>query len=90
VDTAPRAGASVTGPGVFSPTLGAHPELNRILAKSLEKLAVLEGLTVLEVAARCIITSSTPTFPAFSREVVAAYARLEAELTRGVTLNVMA
>jgi hypothetical protein len=69
---------------------GAHLELNRILAKSLEKLAVLEGLTVLEVAARCIITGQTPTLGAFSHEVVTAYARLENELTRGPVLEVSA
>jgi hypothetical protein len=55
----------VTGPGGNSPAL----ELNRILSKALERLAVLEGLTVQEVA--------------FSREVIVAYAKLEAEQTRG-------
>jgi hypothetical protein len=62
---------------------GAHLEVNKILAKSLEKLAILEGLTVLEVAARCIIMGQTPTVGAFSREVVTAYHRLENEQTRG-------
>jgi hypothetical protein len=67
---------------------GAHLEVNKILAKSLEKLAMLEGLTVLEVAARCIITGQTPTLGAFSREVVTAYQRLENEQTRGPKLEV--
>lgn len=70
--------------------IGAHLELNRILAKSLERLAVLEGLTVNEVAARCVITGQVPTFPAFSRDVVMAYARLESELIRGPVLEVRA
>jgi hypothetical protein len=61
-----------------------NSETARILARSLEKLAGHEGLTVLEVAARCVITNHVPVFPAFSREVVSAYARLESELTRGI------
>jgi hypothetical protein len=69
----------MTGQGGHPPTL----ELNRVLAKSLEKLAVLEGLAVLEIAARCVLTGQVPTLPAFSREVVTAYSRLEAEQIRG-------
>jgi hypothetical protein len=67
----------VTGQGDYSPAL------NQILTRALEKLSVLDGLTVLEVAARCVLTGAVPTFPAFSREVCAAYAKLEAEQTRG-------
>ena len=63
--------------------INARSELHQILSRSLEKLAVLEGLTVLEIAARCVITGQTPTFPAFSREVVTAFTRLEIELVRG-------
>ena len=80
----------MTGQGGFPPALGAHLELNRILAKSLEKLAVLEGLTVLEVAARCVLTGKVPTVPAFTIEVITTYARLENELTRGPALEVNA
>jgi hypothetical protein len=63
--------------------INPNSEAAQILARSLEKLAGHEGLTVLEVAARCVITNHVPVFPAFSREVVSAYSRLESELTRG-------
>jgi hypothetical protein len=62
---------------------GYSPALNQILSHALEKLSVLDGLTVNECAARCVLTGTVPTFPAFSREVIAAYAKLEAEQTRG-------
>jgi hypothetical protein len=55
----------------------------QILTNALERLSVLDGLTVNQVAARCVLTGTVPTFPAFSREVIAAYAKLEAEQTRG-------
>jgi hypothetical protein len=67
----------MTGPGDFSPTLAS------ILTRALEKLSVLDGLTVNECAARCVLVGTVPTFPAFSREVIAAYAKLEAEQIRG-------
>jgi hypothetical protein len=59
------------------------PALNQILTQALEKLSVLDGLTIQEVAARCVLVGTVPTFPAFSAEVVAAYAKLEAEQIRG-------
>jgi hypothetical protein len=78
MDRTPRArGERMTGPGDFPPAL------NQILTRALEKLSVLDGLTVNECAARCVLTGKIPTFPAFSREVVAAYALLEQEQTRG-------
>jgi hypothetical protein len=67
----------MTGQGDYSPTLVS------ILTRALEKLSVLGGLTVNECAARCVLVGTVPTFPAFSREVVAAYALLEQEQTRG-------
>jgi hypothetical protein len=44
-----------------------------VFAKSLEKLAVFEVLTVNEVAARCIITGNSQTCPAFNPEDITAY-----------------
>jgi hypothetical protein len=67
----------MTGQGDFSPAL------NQILTRALEKLSILDGLTVNECAARCVLTGTVPTFPAFSREVIVAYAKLEAEQIRG-------
>jgi hypothetical protein len=80
----------MTGQGEKSPALGSHLELHRVLVRSLEKLAAHEGLTVLEVAARCVLSGQTPTHPAYSREVVTAHQRLENELTRGPLLKVNA
>ena len=57
--------------------------LETILLNALTRLATLEGLTVKEIAARCILAGQTPTVPAFSREVVEAYQMLEQDMTRG-------
>jgi hypothetical protein len=70
--------------------INTHSELHRILFRSLERLAVIDGLTVLEIAARCGLMGRTPTFPAFSSDVVSAFAKLEREQTRGPVLEVMA
>jgi hypothetical protein len=58
-------------------------DLANILTKSLERLAMLEGLSSTEIAARCILTGKIPTVPAFSAGVVSIYAKLETEQTRG-------
>jgi hypothetical protein len=54
-----------------------------ILLNALERLAMLEGLSSQEIAARCILSGRVPTQPAFNAEVVAAYAKLEADQVRG-------
>jgi hypothetical protein len=61
-----------------------NSETARILAKSLERLSILDGLTVQEVACRCVLVGRVPVFPAYSKEVVSAYQCLESELTRGI------
>ena len=76
MDSTPRAGAGMIGQGDFSPAL------NQILTRALEKLSILDGLTVNECAARCVLVEMVPTFPAYSKEVCAAYAKPE-----GVTLG---
>jgi hypothetical protein len=68
----------MTGQGDYSPAL------NQILTRALEKLSVLDGLTVLEIAARCVLTGHIPTLGAYSQDVVAAYQRLEHAQTRGI------
>jgi hypothetical protein len=73
----------VIGQGEKSPALTAHLELHRVLVRCLEKLAVHEGLTGQEIAARCMLTGRVPTSPAYSKEVCAAFQRLELEQTRG-------
>jgi hypothetical protein len=65
------------GQGDYSPTLVS------ILTRALEKLYVLDGLTVNECAARCVLTGHIPTLGAYSQDVVTAYQRLEQDLTRG-------
>ena len=57
--------------------------MTKILVNALESLAAHQGLTVSQIAVRCILTGRVPTFPAYSREVVNTYAELEQELTRG-------
>ena len=57
--------------------------MTKILLNALESLAAHQGLTVSQIAVRCVLTGKVPTTPAFSREVVQAYAELEQELTRG-------
>ena len=61
----------------------ATPAMNAILIQALEKLAVHQGLTTREIAVRCVLTGRVPTQPAYSREVVQAYTKLEQEFTRG-------
>ena len=58
--------------------------MNKILLSALDQLAVHQGLTVPQIAVRCVLTGKVPSTPAFSREVVNAYQKLEAELTRGI------
>jgi hypothetical protein len=70
----------MTGPGE-SPRLS--PEGISILLDSLYRLATLDGLTTREIAVRCLLTAHIPTRGAYSQDVVAAYQRLESELTRG-------
>jgi hypothetical protein len=55
-----------------------------IVLAAVNRLAQLDGLNTHEIALRCHITGTIPTAPAFSREVVSAYAMLEAEQTRGI------
>jgi hypothetical protein len=66
---------------------GNHPRLTEetvsILLDGLYRLAQLDGLTTREIAVRCILTGTIPTMPAYSRDVVSTYARLERDLTRG-------
>ena len=57
--------------------------MTAILLNALESLAAHQGLTTREIAARCVLSGKVPTFPAYSKEVVNAYASLETELTRG-------
>jgi hypothetical protein len=71
----------MTGPGNHSPAL--PDEVSSILLDALYRLAALDGLTVREVAVRCIVAGHVPTFPAYSREVVATYQTLEQAITRG-------
>jgi hypothetical protein len=59
--------------------------LNDILTNALNRLAQLDGLSTREIAARCILTGTIPTAPAFSGDVVNAFQRLELEQTRGNT-----
>jgi hypothetical protein len=54
-----------------------------IVLAALNRLAQLDGLGVNEIALRCYITGTVPTFPAFSRSVVNAYNELERAQTRG-------
>ena len=77
----------MTGPGNL-PRL--TEETVSILLDGLHRLAALDGLTTREIAVRCILTGTVPTTPAFSREVVMAYAKLEQDLTRGPALEVTA
>ena len=70
----------MTGPGESS---RLSPVVTKTLLNVLEKLAVSQGLTIGEIAVRCVLAGKVPTTPAFSREVVQAYASLEQELTRG-------
>ena len=70
----------MTGPGE-TPRLS--PESVSIVLDALYRLAALDGLTVREVAVRCIVAGHVPTFPAYSREVVTVYQKLEQNLTRG-------
>jgi hypothetical protein len=53
------------------------------LLSTLDRLAVLEGLSTQQIAARCILSGRVPAQPAFSVEVVTAYAKLEADQVRG-------
>ena len=55
-----------------------------IIPSALEQPVAHQGLTVSQVAVRCVLTGKVPSTPAFSREVIAAYAELEQELTRGI------
>jgi hypothetical protein len=64
--------------------------INDILTNALNRLAQLDGLTTREIAARCVLTGSIPTFPAFSREVVTMFGKLEREQVRGPMLEVVA
>jgi hypothetical protein len=75
----------MTGPGE-TPRL--TEESVSILLDALYRLAQLDGLTTREIAVRCILTSTIPTTPAFSRDVMHAYQKLEHELTRGPILEV--
>ena len=61
--------------------------LEVILLKTLDRLAVLEGLNTEEIAAHCIVVGRVPTVPAFSREVVDAYVKLERDQVRGPVLE---
>ena len=70
----------MTGPGE-SPRL--CPQAVKTLLDSLEQLSVCQGLTVSQVAVRCVLAGRIPVFPLYSREVVNTYAKLEAEQTRG-------
>jgi hypothetical protein len=54
-----------------------------IVLAALDRLATLDGLDANQIALRCYITGRIPTTPAFSRDVVAAYAHLEQAQTRG-------
>jgi hypothetical protein len=72
----------MTGPG-NNPRLTL--EAVSTLLDSLYRLAQLDGLTTREIAVRCILTGTIPTTPAFSRDVVQVFQRLENELTRGNT-----
>jgi hypothetical protein len=65
-------------------------EVSSILLDALYRLAQLDGLTTREIAARCVLTGTVPTTPAFSREVIAAFSRLETEQTRGAPSKVHA
>jgi hypothetical protein len=88
VDRTPRAaGERMTGPGE-TPRLS--PEAVSIVLDALYRLAQLDGLTTREIAVRCILTGTIPTTPAFSREVVTVYQKLEQDLTRGPALEVNA
>jgi hypothetical protein len=71
----------MTGPGE-SPRLS--PEGISILLDSLYRLATLDGLNTREIAVRCVLTGTIPTLGAYSKDVVAAYQRLEQDLTRGI------
>ena len=62
----------------------ATTAMNTILLNALEQLAAHQGLTVPQIGVRCVLAGKVPTAPAFSREVVTAYQKLEAELTRGI------
>jgi hypothetical protein len=57
--------------------------LEVIMLKTLDRLAMLEGLNTDQIAARCVLTGRVPTVPAFSRDVVAAYAKLEQDQVLG-------
>lgn len=50
---------------------------------ALDRLAQLDGLGVNEIALRCYIVGTVPSFPAYSRSVINAYAELEQAQTRG-------
>jgi hypothetical protein len=54
-----------------------------VLLGALDELAVLEGLSAEQIAARCCLMGRVPTTPLFSPKVVAAYAKLEADQVRG-------
>jgi hypothetical protein len=77
----------MTGPG-GTPRL--TPEVASVLLDSLYRLAQLDVLTTREIAVRCILTGTIPTAPAYSRDVVNAYQKLEQDLTRGPVLEVSA
>jgi hypothetical protein len=77
----------MTGPGIQPPALGE--ETSSILLDALHRLAALDGLTTREIAVRCVLTGTIPTYPAFSRDVMQVFARLENELVRGPMLEVI-
>jgi hypothetical protein len=77
----------VTGPG-NNPRLTL--EAVSILLDALYRLAQLDGLTTREIAVRCILTGTIPTTPAFSRDVVQVFQKLEQAQTRGPLLEVIA
>jgi hypothetical protein len=56
--------------------------LNQIVLQAIEQLAAHQGLTADQAAVRCVLTGRIPTFPNYSRCVVAAYTKLETEQTR--------
>jgi hypothetical protein len=61
--------------------------LTSILLNALDQLAMLEGLSAEEIAARCILMGRVPVAPTFSPKVVTAYAKLEADQVHSPVLG---
>jgi hypothetical protein len=57
--------------------------LSVILLGALDELAVLEGLSTQQIAARCVLMGRVPVAPMFHPTVVTAYQKLEADQVRG-------